>query len=179
MTFTELSIAGAFVVELEPFADDRGFFARTFCEREFAEHGLETRVAQCSLSRNARRGILRGLHYQASPHGETKLVRCTAGAIFDVIVDMRCDRSTYRQWAAVELSQANARALYIPKFVAHGFQVLTDQADVLYQMSEFHHPESARGLRWNDPGIAIPWPILPPLLSQRDAEYPDFNWAGA
>jgi len=179
MIFTQTSIVGAFILDIEPFKDDRGFFARTFCEREFRERGLVSKVAQCSISRNTRRGILRGLHYQASPHGETKLVRCTHGAIYDVIADLRRDSPTFKHWAAFELSRNNALSLFIPPSVAHGFQTLTDEAEVSYQISEFHHPESARGIRWDDPGLRIEWPIMPPFLSGRDAGYPDFNWVAA
>jgi dTDP-4-dehydrorhamnose 3,5-epimerase len=126
-----------------------------------------------------RRGVLRGLHYQEAPHGETKLVRCSHGAIYDVVVDLRPDSVTFKKWAAFELSQENSRALYIPAAVAHGFQALADGAEVSYQISEFHSSEAARGIRWNDPGLAVEWPITPPSLSERDAAYPDFNWAGA
>ncbi len=175
MIFTETPIAGAWLVDIEPFHDERGFFARTFCAREFSKRGLSTLVAQCSISRNLRRGVLRGMHYQASPHEETKLVRCVGGAIYDVILDLRPASPTFRRWAAYELSAANARALYIPASVAHGFQALSDGAEVYYQISEFFHPESARGARWNDPAFGIEWPVLPPTLSERDASYPDFR----
>jgi dTDP-4-dehydrorhamnose 3,5-epimerase len=177
MIFTETSIVGAFLLDVEASTDDRGFFARTFCEREFRERGLVSRLVQCSISRNVRRGVLRGLHYQTAPDGETKLVRCTAGAIYDVIVDLRRGSPTFRHWTAFELSQRNARSLYIPASVGHGFQTLTDEAEVSYQISEFYHPESARGIRWDDPGLGIEWPIVPPVLSERDAGYPDFNWS--
>lgn len=176
MIFTETPIAGAFLIDIERSEDDRGFFARTFCEREFRERGLVSRLAQCSISRNLRRGILRGMHYQIAPHGETKLVRCTTGAIYDVIVDLRRDSPTFGHWAAFELSRENALSLYIPEYVGHGFQTLTDEAEVSYQISEFHHPESARGIRWDDPGLRVEWPIAPPFLSERDAGYPDFDW---
>jgi dTDP-4-dehydrorhamnose 3,5-epimerase len=179
MIFTETPIVGAFLLDAEPSTDERGSFARTFCEREFRERGLVTAVAQCSVSRNVRRGILRGLHYQAEPHGETKLVRCTAGAIYDVIVDLRRDSPTFGRWFAVELSRQTARALYIPVSVAHGFQSLTDGAEVSYQISAPYHPECARGIRWDDPGLGVEWPIVPPFVSERDAGFPDFNWEAA
>lgn len=176
MIFRETSIAGAFLVESEPSADVRGSFARTFCEREFSERGLATKVAQCSISRNFCRGILRGLHYQAEPYSEVKLVRCLTGAIYDVIVDLRRESPTFKCFSAFELSGTNGFSLYLPRQVAHGFQTLTDDTDVLYQMSEFYHPESARGIRWDDPGLRIEWPAQPPQLSERDAAFPDFDW---
>ena len=177
MIFTETPIVGAFLLDAEPFRDDRGLFLRTYCAREFIEHGLDGRPVQSSVSRNTRRGVLRGLHYQASPHSETKLVRCTAGAIYDVIVDLRPDSPSFQHWAAFELSRDNDRSLYVPASVAHGFQTLTDDAEVSYQISEFYHPESARGIRWDDPRLKVDWPIRPPMLSERDAAFPDFNWA--
>lgn len=175
MIFTETPIPGAFLVDVEPFTDDRGLFARTFCVREFAERGLSTAVAQVSISRNLRRSVLRGMHYQSEPHQEVKLVRCASGTIYDVILDLRPDSPAFGKWAAYELTAQSARALYIPAFVAHGFQALSDHAEVHYQISEFFHAQSARGVRWNDPSFAIEWPILPPTLSDRDAAYPDFT----
>jgi len=179
MIYTETGIAGAFIVDIEPSHDERGFFARTFCEREFSERGLVSRFVQSSFSRNVRRGILRGLHYQAEPHREVKLVRCTKGSIYDVIVDVRRNSPTWGRWAAVELSEKNWRTLYVPALVAHGFQTLTTEAEVFYQISEFYYPGAASGIRWDDPKLGIEWPITPPLLSPRDASYPDFNWASA
>jgi dTDP-4-dehydrorhamnose 3,5-epimerase len=179
MIFIETSIAGAFLLDLDPAMDARGLFARTFCEREFRERGLESRFVQNSISRNARRGVLRGLHYQSEPRAETKLVRCTNGAIYDVIVDLRPHSPSFKSWAAFELSQENARSLYIPPSVAHGFQALTDGAEVSYQISEFYYQEAARGIRWNDPAVGVVWPIVPPFLSERDAAFADFNWAAA
>jgi dTDP-4-dehydrorhamnose 3,5-epimerase len=177
MMFRETPISGAFLLQMEPFRDDRGGFLRTYCEREFLEHGLTAKPVQCSISRNTHRGVLRGLHYQAPPHAETKLVRCTAGAIYDVIADLRPDSPSFKRWAAFELSRTNDQALYIPASVAHGFQTLTDDTEVSYQISEFYYPESARGIRWDDPGLAVEWPIQPPILSERDAGFLDFNWA--
>lgn len=174
MRFTPTSLEGAFVVELEPHCDHRGFFARTWCQREFEEHGLDAQLVQCSVSYNERRGTLRGMHYQQPPHEEAKLVRCTAGAIHDVIVDVRPASPTYLRFIAVELSAANRRALYVPRGFAHGFQTLTDRCEVFYQMSAFFAPESARGFRWNDPLFAIEWPIDNPILVERDATYPDY-----
>ena len=157
MIFTETRLAGAYLIEPERIEDERGFFARTWCRDEFERHGLNPRLVQCNVSYNARRGTLRGMHYQAKPHEEAKLVRCTRGAIYDVIVDLRPDSPTYRQWVAAELTAENRRMLYIPEGFAHGFQTLADETEVFYQMSELFHPESARGVRmttrpWGSPG---------------------------
>jgi dTDP-4-dehydrorhamnose 3,5-epimerase len=172
--FRETALAGAFVIDLAPHADERGFFARAWCAREFADHGLETRIAQCSVSRTIRRGTLRGLHYQRPPHAEVKVVRCIAGAVHDVIVDLRPESATYRQHVAVELSADNHRALYVPAGFAHGFLTLTDDVELFYQMSEFHAPDAGAGVRWDDPAFAIQWPLSTPLLNERDRTYPDF-----
>ncbi len=178
MIFAATALPGAFIVEPEPRADERGFFARTFCAREFAAHGLETRIAQCSVSYNPRRATLRGLHYQAAPHAEVKLVRCTRGEIFDVAVDLRPDSPAFRRHFAIVLSADDRRMLYVPQGCAHGFETLTDDCEVLYQNSEFHVPAAARGVRWDDPAFAIPWPLAPAVISERDRTYPDFE-AGA
>jgi dTDP-4-dehydrorhamnose 3,5-epimerase len=175
MKFQQTKLAGAYVIEVEPFADERGFFARTFCEREFADHGLPVRFPQCNLSRNSRAGTLRGMHYQAAPLWEAKLVRCISGAIYDVIIDLRADSATRGQWVGVELSAANARALFVPEGFAHGFITLQDATDVFYHMSEFFRPDGARGLRWNDPHFDIRWPTSVSVISERDATYPDFD----
>ena len=175
MRFTETSLPGAFVVELEPIGDERGFFARSFCVREFEAHGLDPYIAQCNVSHNARRGTLRGMHYQAAPAAETKLVRCTRGAIYDVIIDLRPDSPTFCKWLSFELSLANGRALYIPEGFAHGFQTLEDDSDVLYHMSEYYAPEYARGVRWNDPAFGIKWPVDRPIMSGKDRSYGDFQ----
>jgi dTDP-4-dehydrorhamnose 3,5-epimerase len=172
MKFVATPLAGAFVIELEELGDERGFFARSFCGREFRAHGLDAAVAQCNVSFNRKRGTLRGLHYQAEPHAEAKLVRCTRGAIWDVIVDLRPGSATVRRWFAAELSAENRRALYAPAGFAHGFQTLADDSEVLYQMSESYHAELARGVRWNDPGLAVPWPIAQPIVSERDRALP-------
>jgi dTDP-4-dehydrorhamnose 3,5-epimerase len=168
-----LGIPGAFLVELEPARDARGFFARTFCAREFAAAGLDGRLAQTSLSWNPRRGTLRGLHYQAEPHAEAKLVRCVRGTIYDLLVDVRPESHIFRQHLAIELSAEARNAVYIPAGVAHGFLTLTDDCEVHYAMSEFFVPEAARGVRWNDPafGIVLPEPVR--VISPRDAGYPD------
>lgn len=172
MKFVPTALAGAFLVELERREDERGFFARSFCQEEFKAHGLDPCVAQCNVSFNARRGTLRGLHYQAAPHEEAKLVRCTRGAVWDVIVDLRAGSPTRLQWHGAELSEDNGAALYVPKGFAHGFQTLVGESEVLYQMSEFYHPELARGLRWDDPRLAIRWPLSEPVVSARDRSYP-------
>ncbi len=174
MKFTATPLDGAWIVDIEPIADERGFFARSWCLEEFQRQGLNPDLAQCNISFNERKGTLRGLHYQEPPYGETKLVRCTAGAIYDVIVDIRQASRSYRQWFAVELSAANRRILYVPDGLAHGFQALQEQTEIFYQMSDGFHPESARGIRWNDAAFAIRWPVSDPILSARDRSYPDF-----
>lgn len=171
MIFRETELAGAFVIDPERFEDGRGYFARTWCRDEFAAHGLSTALVQCNTSFNARRGTLRGMHYQAEPHAEVKLVRCTRGAIFDVIVDVRPGSPTRHRWVGVELTPEDGRALYIPAGFAHGFQALADATEVAYQMSEFFHPEAARGLRWDDPKLAIAWPLGPVNVSAKDQQY--------
>jgi dTDP-4-dehydrorhamnose 3,5-epimerase len=172
--FTPASLEGAWIVDLERREDHRGFFARTWCHREFAEHGLDTRLVQCSMSRNARRGTLRGMHWQAEPHAEVKLVRCGRGAIWDVIIDLRPGSPTRSRWLGVELTAENGRALYIPEGFAHGFVTLADETDVFYQMSAFYEPSAARGVRWNDPAFGITWPVEAPIVHPRDAGYPDY-----
>jgi dTDP-4-dehydrorhamnose 3,5-epimerase len=172
--FVPLGIPGAFLVEDEPRADARGAFARTFCAREFAAHGLEPRIVQTSLSINARRGTLRGLHWQAAPHAEAKLVRCVRGRVYDLVVDVRPESHIYRQHLGIELAAADGRAVYLPPGVAHGFLTLEDDCEVHYAMSEFHAPEAARGARWDDPafGIVLPGPVA--VISERDRSWPDF-----
>jgi dTDP-4-dehydrorhamnose 3,5-epimerase len=174
MIFTEAAVRGAYIIDVEPFADERGLFARTWCRREFREHGLGIDLAQCSTSYNARTGTLRGLHVQAAPFEEVKLVRCTSGAIHDVIVDLRPESPTYLVHAAVELTSENRRMLYIPKGVAHGFQTLVDRTEVAYQMSEFFSPDHARGVRWDDPAFGIEWPVGERTMNERDRTYPDY-----
>jgi len=175
MKFSATAIPGARLIELERHEDGRGFFARTFCSEEFAAHGLRDRFVQCNLSSNERRGTLRGMHWQAKPHEEAKVVCCTRGAVHDVIVDLRRDSPAYRRWEAFELSAANRRMLYIPEGVAHGFQSLEDHTDLFYLMSESYHKEAERGVRWNDPAFGIRWPLADPILSARDAAYPDYR----
>ena len=173
MIFTPTRLAGAYCIDLDARQDERGYFARVWCARELAQHGLETRVAQASMSFNARRGTLRGMHYQVAPHEEVKIVRCTRGAIWDVIVDVRPGSPTYLQHIGVELTAANHRQLYIPQGFAHGFQTLEDECEVGYQMSEFYAPDAQRGFRWNDPAVGISWPLPHPILNDRDRGYPD------
>jgi dTDP-4-dehydrorhamnose 3,5-epimerase len=175
LIFTETRLAGAFVIDLERKEDERGFFARTFCEREFSSHGLESRFVQCNLSYNHRAGTLRGMHWQAEPHGESKLVRCTRGAILDVIVDLRRGTPSYLTHLAVRLDEDNRRALLIPPGVAHGFLTLADATEVFYQMDHEHAPEAARGARWDDPAFALRWPAAPAVISERDRCYPDYR----
>lgn len=174
MRFKETSISGAYLVESVPAEDERGFFARLWCEEEFRRFGLNSRLVQASMSYNRRRGTLRGLHWQAPPHEEAKVVRCTAGAVFDVIADLRQDSPTYLCWAAFILSRRNRRMLYIPEGVAHGFQTLEDESELSYQMSEPYHPECARGLPYDDPTFKIEWPIPDPILSPKDRNYERF-----
>ncbi|HUU89997.1 MAG TPA: dTDP-4-dehydrorhamnose 3,5-epimerase [Phycisphaerae bacterium] len=173
MIFTELPLAGAFLIEPEKVLDERGFFARTWCREEFAARGLCAEIVQCNISFNCRKGTLRGMHYQVAPHEEVKIVRCTIGAIYDVIIDLRPGSPTYRRWEGVELTAENRKMLYVPKGFAHGFQAIEDATEVFYQMSEFYHPESARGVRWDDPAFAVEWPLSEDLaISERDANYP-------
>lgn len=172
MIFTETHLKGAFIIDLEERRDHRGFFARTFCAREFEAHGLKPMVAQANLSFNHRRGTLRGLHFQRPPAAETKLVRCTAGAIHDVIVDLRPESPTYLQHVGVELSAANRRALYVPEMFAHGYITLTDGAEVIYQVGEFYTPGAEGGLRWDDPALGIDWPVAVEVISEKDAAWP-------
>jgi dTDP-4-dehydrorhamnose 3,5-epimerase len=172
LKFHDTPLAGLFVVELEALRDERGFFARNYCAREFEARGVAFGVAQCNVSFNEKAGTLRGLHYQAAPHEEAKLVHCTRGAIYDVAVDIRPGSPTYGRWYASELTPDNAKMLFIPQGFAHGFQTLQDRTDVSYVMSEFYHPESACGLRWNDPALAIAWPLANPIVSDRDRTHP-------
>ena len=175
MIFTELPLAGAFCIAPEPIADRRGFFARAWCQREFTAHGLNPAVAQCSISFNARRGTVRGMHYQVPPFQEDKLVRCTRGALYDVIVDLRSTSPTFGTHVAQVLTHDNHYSLYVPKGFAHGFMTLEDDTEVTYQISEFYSPVHARGFRWNDPAFRICWPMDVSEISDRDRSYPDFD----
>ena len=174
MIFWETRLAGAFLIEPEKREDERGFFARTFCREEFVARGLNPEVAQCNVSFNKRKGTLRGMHYQVPPFAEAKLIRCTAGAIFDVIIDLRESSSTFQQHFAVELCASKGKMLYIPEGFAHGFQTLLDDTEVFYQMSQPYAPECARGVRWDDPSFGIEWPSAERTILERDRNYPDF-----
>ena len=174
MIFLPLELAGAYLIDPEKLEDERGFFARTFCQKEFEVRALNHHVAQCNISFNVHKGTVRGMHYQF-PQGEAKLVRCTRGAIFDVIIDLRPESPTFRKHFGVELSEQNRRMLYIPEDFAHGFQTMEDNSEVFYQMSEFFIPGNAHGVRWNDPAFGIRWPGEITVISERDANYPDFN----
>jgi dTDP-4-dehydrorhamnose 3,5-epimerase len=175
MRFIETNLSGAFIVEPERIEDERGFFARTFCQKEFEERGLNSEVVQCNISFNKQKGTLRGMHYQVAPYEEAKLVYCIKGAIYDVIIDLRPGSNTFKQWLAVNLTAKNCRMLYIPKGFAHGFQTLEADTEVFYQMSEFYHPECARCVRWNDPVFGIEWRIDNPIISSKDQQNSDFN----
>lgn len=175
MIFKETKLKGAYVIKPERLEDERGFFARTFCQKEFERQGLNPRIAQCSISFNKKKATLRGMHYQVAPYKEAKLVSCVKGAIYDVIIDLRSDSSTYCQWLGVELSAENSGMLYVPEGFAHGFQTLADDTVVLYQISEFYHPESANGVRWDDPAFGIKWPLPNLIISEKDINYADFR----
>jgi dTDP-4-dehydrorhamnose 3,5-epimerase len=176
MRFAETELPGAFVIDLERREDERGFFARAWCERELAEHGLDTRVSQCNLAFNERRGTLRGLHYQVAPHAEVKLVRCTRGAVYDVIVDLRPESATYTRWIGVELTEDNRRMLYVPEGFAHGYLTLADATETFYQVSVPYTPDAERGARWDDPAFGIEWPQTEGLvMSDKDRSWPDFE----
>jgi dTDP-4-dehydrorhamnose 3,5-epimerase len=172
MIFRETELRGAFIIEPELIPDERGFFARTWSEEDFASRGLNSKIVQCNSSFNRQRGTLRGMHYQIPPHAEAKLVRCTAGAIYDVIVDLRMDSPTWLKWIGMELIASNPSMVYIPEGFAHGFQTLEDDTEVFYQVSEYYHPESARGARWDDPAFGISWPLSISVISERDRSHP-------
>ncbi len=172
MIFTKTELQGAYIIDLDQKPDHRGFFARTFCAQEFEAHGLKPTVAQCNVSFNYKKGTLRGMHYQVPPAAETKLIRCISGAIYDVIIDMRSESPTYLQHIGVELTAENRRALYIPELFAHGYQALTDGAEVVYQVGEFYTPGYERGLRYDDPFFNIQWPIEVTIISEKDKNWP-------
>jgi dTDP-4-dehydrorhamnose 3,5-epimerase len=175
MLFNEIDLKNAFIVDLKKNEDERGFFARSWCRREFAEHGLSSLFVQCNISFNKLSGTVRGMHYQLPPFAEDKLVRVTRGRIYDVIVDLRPRSKTFLKWYGIELTQDNHRALYVPKGFAHGFQTLADETEVFYQMSDFYAPEQSRGLCWNDPMIDIRWPLPVTVISPRDRTYPNIT----
>ena len=176
MIFTETKLRGSFLIELEKLEDERGFFARSGCKKEFERLGIHLNVAQSNISFNTAKGTLRGMHYQISPHGEAKVVRCTNGSIYDVIIDLRRDSETYKQWFGAELSGKNYKMIYVPENFAHGFLTLEDNTEVSYQMSEFYYPDYAKGIRWNDPEFAIQWPGEVRSISDRDKSYPDVEF---
>jgi len=174
MIFQETRIPGVFEINLEPTLDERGFFARSWCRTEFESHGLNPKLVQCSVSFNRRKGTLRGLHYQMAPYAETKLVRCTKGAIYDVVVDLRSQSRTFKNWFSALLTAESRNAIYVPEGCAHGFLTLEDESEVFYQMSEFYNAESARGVRWDDAAFGISWPEKVEVISERDRAFPNF-----
>ena len=175
MRFINMEIEGCFIIEIEKKTDVRGFFARTWDKEIFKGHNLNGNLSQCSISFNNKKGTIRGMHFQSHPYGETKLVRCTRGSIFDVIIDLRANSKTFKKWISVGLSEENYRTVYIPEGMAHGFQTLENNTEVFYQMTQFYMPKFARGIRWNDPQFGITWPIKSPILSENDSKYSDFN----
>ncbi|CAD5956026.1 dTDP-4-dehydrorhamnose 3,5-epimerase [Planktothrix agardhii] len=176
MKFTETKLKGAYIIEPELIRDERGFFARSWCQKEFTERGLNPNLVQCNISFNLKKATLRGMHYQAKPHEEAKLVRCTMGAIHDVIIDLRPESPTFKQWVAVDITAENRKMLYIPEGMAHGFQTLVDNTEVFYQMSDFYHSESATGVRWDDPIFRIIWlETSSMIISEKDKSYPNFT----
>jgi dTDP-4-dehydrorhamnose 3,5-epimerase len=174
MIFHETKLAGVFEIKIEPKADERGFFARAWCREELESHGLNPQLAQCSISFNNCKGTLRGMHYQAAPYPETKIVRCTRGSLYDVVVDLRHDSATFKQWIGVTLSSTERNMVYVPAGCAHGFITLEDSTEIFYQISEFYKPDLSRGVRWNDPAFQITWPVAVEVISERDRTYPDF-----
>ena len=174
MIFTETALKGAIIIDPEIIEDERGFFARIWSAEEFAGFGMKTSLVQTNLSFNKKRGTLRGMHFQIAPFAQAKLVQCIAGSIYDVVIDLRRDSPTFKQWTAVELSAANHRMLYVPEYFAHGFQTLEDNSEVFYHMSEAYAPEGARGVRWDDPAFAVDWPVADRIIIARDRDYPDF-----
>jgi dTDP-4-dehydrorhamnose 3,5-epimerase len=176
MIFTETELRGAYFVDVQPVADDRGLFARTWCRDEFEEHGLSTEIAQCNVAYNHQVGTLRGMHFQSHPHAEVKLVRCTRGAVYDVIIDLRPDSTTFMRWLGVELTEENRRMLYVPEGFAHGYQTLVDGTETSYQVSRPYAPKAEAGVRWNDPAFGIEWPpAARRILSPKDKAWPDFT----
>jgi dTDP-4-dehydrorhamnose 3,5-epimerase len=180
MIFTETELQGAYLVDIEPREDDRGFFARTWCREEFEDHGLSTEIAQCNVAYNHRAGTLRGMHFQTHEHAEVKLVRCTRGAVYDVIIDLRRQSPSFRRWIGVKLTEDNGRMLYVPKGFAHGYQTLADGTETFYQVSEAYAREAERGVRWDDPAFGIEWPPSDRrIISPKDLAWPDFAPATA
>jgi dTDP-4-dehydrorhamnose 3,5-epimerase len=176
MEYHESKIRGVFEIRIEPKEDERGVFARTWCQKEFEERGLNPRLVQCSLSFNTKKGTLRGMHYQAEPYAEAKLVRCAQGSIYDAVIDLRAQSPTFRNWISVVLDAKKRNMVYIPEGCAHGFLTLEDGSEVFYQMSQFYDAGSARGVRWDDPAFRIAWPQKVTVISERDRTYPDFEY---
>jgi len=174
MKFTETELKGAYVIEIEKLTDERGFFARSWCRKEFEAHGLKSGVVQANVSYNIKKGTLRGMHYQITPYEETKLVRCTRGAIYDVIIDLRPDSVTYKKWFGIELTENNYKMLFVPEKFGHGFQALKDDTEVTYQVSQLYTPGAERGIRANDPVFNIDWPLEVKVISEKDKNWPDF-----
>jgi len=179
MLFTETKLKGAYIIDVKRLEDERGFFGRSYCKQEMEEYGLNTNMVQANVSYNKKKATLRGMHMQAAPYAETKLVRCTRGAIYDVIIDMREDSETYKQWIGVELTADNYRMLFVPEGFAHGFITLEDNTDVTYNVTQYYTPGSERGIRWNDPAFNIVWPIAPEIISEKDRAVPDFEVTNA
>jgi dTDP-4-dehydrorhamnose 3,5-epimerase len=175
MLFIETNLPGVFEIHLEPARDSRGFFARSWCQKEFEDRGLNPRLVQCNVSFNIRRGTLRGMHYQEAPKAEAKLVRCTSGSVYDVVIDLRPPSPTYKRWVGVDLAADQRNMIYVPEGCAHGFLTLEDNTEIFYQMSEFYSPELARGVRWDDPAFQITWPGKVEVISDRDRTYADFE----
>lgn len=175
MLFNPIPLSGAYVIDLDKKADERGFFARAFCEQEFAQHGIPTTIRQVNNSLSVQKGTLRGMHYQLAPKAETKIVRCLRGALYDIILDLRVGSSTFGESYGTELTAENRRLFYVPKGFAHGFITLTDNTEVLYFVDEFYSPENERGVRYNDPKFALKWPAEPTVLSEKDRSYPSFD----
>jgi dTDP-4-dehydrorhamnose 3,5-epimerase len=174
MNFTEIGLAGAYVIDLNQLRDERGFFARGYCTKEFEAQGLASRVVQSNVSFNLKKATLRGMHYQVTPYEETKLVRCTRGAIYDVIIDLRPQSKTFQKWFGVELTEDNYRMLYVPEGFAHGFETLADRSEVVYHVSEFYTPNAEQGIRYNEPAFGIRWPLEVQVISEKDKNWPDF-----
>jgi dTDP-4-dehydrorhamnose 3,5-epimerase len=173
--FSETELPGAFVIDLEKIEDERGFFARAWCQRELRDHGLESRIAQCNMSFNKRKGTLRGMHFQRPPHEEVKLIRCIRGALYDVIIDLRPESAAYKRWIGAELTAENRRMLYVPRGFAHGFQTLEEDTETFYMVSEFYTPGAESGVRWDDPSFGIDWPLPPSEISDKDQQWTDFS----
>jgi dTDP-4-dehydrorhamnose 3,5-epimerase len=175
MKFSETKLKGAYIVEIEKLTDDRGFFARSWCQQEFDDQGLDSRFVQANVSYNRKKGTLRGLHYQIAPYQECKLIRCTRGAIYDVIIDLRPESATYKHWTSVELTADNYTLFFVPEDFAHGFQTLTNETEITYQVSQFYTPGSERGIRFDDPAFDIQWPLDVTIISDKDRTWPDFE----